>query len=871
MKKAKQKPPQKSAQKQTPQGENGREIVSSRQAILHELSQQREVVRELLENESVTLESIEEMLQRVVHAENPDVLTLELLLSKARDKTVASSGRFFPHILYHLLGLTITADYGDEVSCQIVQLLLGYDKGLVHEVDLRTGMSPLHLASAQGKAKTVFLLLANEANTTLKSRVADGFIPLDYAARYGHRQVVGILLSCIPKELDISKSLYLAAQYGHIGVVEVLLNYDPLVVNRCCPMTGLSALHAASATGQDKVVALLLKFGLDVSFCFDADNDALVLAVQGGHTKVVRILHNEYQKKQLLVNRVSLLYFAVGKGYADMLEIFLQDPDDSIKSLFRHVSGYAALFVAPLHIAAEAGHADIVERLLKYSPGNVDIVDNCGRTSLHIAAQKGHIDVVKKLLAYGANPAKIQDGQVVDSIGLRSILLKPLEDGKTPLQIAQQLGHEEVVQLFLGFEKEKILALLLPVLQLSNMNKTDVAVEIENRKLKLSFRNTQKAQVFLKSLCMDFSGEVVNAELSKNSVSLTLPIQIGKRRASKVQGYAEEIHRLWEFLKQRFGILRWHMVSATMRDGGRYYGIQCYGNKPDLQKLRQAIIEINNPCVSMTVSDSQDSIRFEFPEVIFENSRLRDDIGEKLKIPYKIVSTQTQKKEEVPAHRKAIKPGEEEQQREMSRKNDHEQKLIEMAKNGLFINIKELLTKEKINVNGQDEFGRTALHYAVQGDLTEVIEILMEFKADVNVKSNTGNTPLQGASLFGAVEAAKMLIANGADVNATNNNGKTALRLAVSKGHVEIVELLEPLTFSKEKEKEKEEKEETKEEKEISEGVEPESYSLEAPMGWMDLSTIVHSNSAFFRNSAASSSNASSSSSSSSASPSRKF
>src|SRR2546423_8029667 len=63
----------------------------------------------------------------------------------------------------------------------------------------------------------------------------------------------------------------------------------------------------------------------------------------------------------------------------------------------------------PLHLAAEGGHIEVVEALLK-AGANLDAQEGGDRTPLHRAAEGRHIEVVDALLKAEANPHG-QDGR----------------------------------------------------------------------------------------------------------------------------------------------------------------------------------------------------------------------------------------------------------------------------------------------------------------------------------------------------------------------------------------------------------------------------------------------------------------------------
>ena len=86
---------------------------------------------------------------------------------------------------------------------------------------------------------------------------------------------------------------------------------------------------------------------------------------------------------------------------------------------------------APIHFAAEAGHADVLKCLLNEKRTNPDL-EVAQQTALHIAVRNDNPGCVRVLLENGANP------NIANSKGL------------TPIHIAAASGKREMVQLILN-------------------------------------------------------------------------------------------------------------------------------------------------------------------------------------------------------------------------------------------------------------------------------------------------------------------------------------------------------------------------------------------------------------------------------------
>ncbi|HVL10010.1 MAG TPA: ankyrin repeat domain-containing protein [Burkholderiaceae bacterium] len=179
------------------------------------------------------------------------------------------------------------------------------------------------------------------------------------------------------------------------------------------------ALNRACGQGDVPEMIALLMHGANLTL------QDIWVAAQKGHLAITQLVlciepalidaRNQYDE--------TALHLAASAGHADVVKILL-DRQVSIdaKSQYDWVA---------LHYAAYAGHADVVKILLDRQ-ASIDAKNEIGETALHYAVLVNDVDVVKILL----------DRQT--SIDAKN------EMGETALHYAARLGHTDVVKILLN-------------------------------------------------------------------------------------------------------------------------------------------------------------------------------------------------------------------------------------------------------------------------------------------------------------------------------------------------------------------------------------------------------------------------------------
>lgn len=148
---------------------------------------------------------------------------------------------------------------------------------------------------------------------------------------------------------------------------------------------------------------------------------ALQIAIEHEHTRCARALFEAgATTRNWTDSKYGPLEAAVQRGNPDLAALVLRH--------CKAPSDEARPSATALHIAAELGHANLIDLLI----GNgyrVDSQDIHGNTPLHLASRNGHRKCAERLLAHGADPTTWNS------------------EGLTPLVIADAAGHEALHKL----------------------------------------------------------------------------------------------------------------------------------------------------------------------------------------------------------------------------------------------------------------------------------------------------------------------------------------------------------------------------------------------------------------------------------------
>lgn len=98
-----------------------------------------------------------------------------------------------------------------------------------------------------------------------------------------------------------------------------------------------------------------------------------------------------------------------------------------------------------------------------------------------------------------------------------------------------------------------------------------------------------------------------------------------------------------------------------------------------------------------------------------------------------------------------------------------------------------ILIQNNANLNIQNSFGNTALHYAVSKNYTPIVKLLIDAGA-LLLKNEVGQTPVHRAAVRGWLDA--LILLGKESINVTDNQGNTALHLTAEESEIGAMEYL---------------------------------------------------------------------------------
>jgi len=299
------------------------------------------------------------------------------------------------------------------------------------------GITPLYIASSNNFIQLVQELVRINADVNQPEKT--GSTPLFIASQNGHSDVVEELIKA-KADTDKAKTsglspLITASFEGHVSVINLLLSAKA-DVNNYDNKLGLSALFAACWQNNIDVIKELIRATAHINKVAEDGATPLFIACQNGHTDVLReLLKAKAEIQKAKKDGGTPLTISCFKGHTDIVSQLISVKADVNASLQTGVTA--------LTNASSGGFSEIVIQLIA-AKANLDKCLNIGATPLYIACKKGYIDILQPLLQAKANIEKSLNVHRVEVHNINGIGIRkdPVFPGK---RIGAKVNCGEVV------------------------------------------------------------------------------------------------------------------------------------------------------------------------------------------------------------------------------------------------------------------------------------------------------------------------------------------------------------------------------------------------------------------------------------------
>ncbi|XP_070176862.1 ankyrin repeat and death domain-containing protein 1A-like isoform X1 [Littorina saxatilis] len=252
-------------------------------------------------------------------------------------------------------------------------------------------------------------------------------MPSDSSSKRRSKDMEWELSTFLPAEMSRREQrFHEAASSNDADAVRKLLA-EGVGIN-CKNSLDRTALHCAAASGHLAVTEALLEGGADLEAKDKYGMRPVLWAAWFGHLDVLKLLVNAGACKYSTNKQgLGLVHCAATNNHLDIINFVFESLEpDNVNAAEKNNERTA------LHLAAEAGHLQVVDKLLSKG-AQVAKKDKSGATAVHLAAEKGHGHVVRCLLLVGV---EVDDRDV---------------EGRTALHLAAEHGHQEAVDLMLDY------------------------------------------------------------------------------------------------------------------------------------------------------------------------------------------------------------------------------------------------------------------------------------------------------------------------------------------------------------------------------------------------------------------------------------
>ncbi|KAJ8969600.1 hypothetical protein NQ317_011314, partial [Molorchus minor] len=639
--------------------------------------------------------------------------------------------------------LHISAMYSRE---DVVKLLLTKKGVDPYSTGGSRTQTAVHLVASRqtGTATAILRALLQAAGKDIRLKSdGKGKIPLLLAVEAGNQSMCRELLSQQTAEQLKAQSangdtaLHLAVRRKDIDMVRILVDYGTSVDIR--NGEGQTPLHIAAAEGDEVLVKYFYGVRASASITDNQDRTPMHL---------VTIMN-----KAIASQFVFLCVLAAENGHANIIELLA---DKFKASIFERTKDGSTL----MHIASLNGHADCAMMLFKKGV-YLHMPNKDGARSIHTAARYGHVGIINTLL---------QKGEKVDVT---------TNDNYTALHIAVESCKPAVVETLLGYGAD---------------------VHVRGGKLK-------ETALHIAARVKD--GDKCALMLLKSGAGPNLATHDGQTPVHVAAKYGN-LQTLLLLLEDGGDPQFKNKASHSAYKGETPLHLACRGCKPDvvkhlIQYMREHKGEEKAALYVNEVNENDESAlhyvctvtkeEVEIPLADREVVKLLLENGADVKLQtkqhdtafhYVALAGNNDVLMEMIAHMTST-----DAQKALNRQNANGWTPLLIASHKGHLDLVNNLLANHARVDVFDNEGRSALHLAAEQGYLPVCDSLLTNKAFINSKSRNGRTALHLAALNGYIHLVKFLIKDhNAVIDILTLKKQTPLHLAAGAGQIEVCKLL---------------------------------------------------------------------------------
>ncbi|KAH9524840.1 Poly [ADP-ribose] polymerase tankyrase-2 [Bulinus truncatus] len=577
--------------------------------------------------------------------------------------------------------------------------------------------TPLHLAAGYNRTRIVHLLLQHGADVHAKDK--GGLVPLHNACSYGHFEVTEMLLkhgaSVNAVDLWQFTPLHEAASKSRVEVCSLLLAHgaDPTLVN----CHGKSIMDVAPSRE------------LQERLQFEYKGHALLEgARQSDVTRLKKYLSAETVNFKHPYTGDTALHCAAASPYPKRKQV--------VEALLRkgaNLNDKNKDYLAPLHIAADKAHYDVMDVLLKHN-AKVNALDGLGQTALHRVAQQGNMQACRLLMSYAIDPSIVSlQGYTAAQLATENIQKLLREDppvGGTDIDIqlleAAKAGDLELVK--------KLVA--------TNLHAVNCRDVDGRHSTPLHFAAGYNRVAVVEYLLEH--GADVHAKDKGGLVPLHNACSYGHYEVTELlikHGACVNVADLWKFtpLHEAASKGKFEICKILLKHGADPNKKNRDGHTPlDLVKEGdQDVADLLRGDAALLEAAKKGNLARVQKLSTEENINCRD----------------TQGRNSTPLH---------------------------LAAGYNNVEVAEFLLENGADVNAQDKGGLIPLHNASSYGHVDIAALLIKYNTYVNAQDRWGFTPLHEAAQKGRTQLCALLLAHGADPTVKNQEGQTPLDLTTA-------------------------------------------------------------------------------------------